>query len=241
MSRPVTTAVIAATLGITAGCGAPTAGTDQVAATSRAPEAPDVVNVVCSPSGTVISGTRFAARGDGVHVHVESTSGASGVYLDYSSDRLPESGGGEPVEAGTDLVLGVAPGPVTLNCAYDTGSRQDPPVTIEVLDPAGAWRTGALDALGCSAPNRSLVEWVYRPGTGPTADVALAGLAAQLDKPVTWRHVQDGYVDSSRQTFVAMRDGKPWATAQADRSPADGTFSVYLGSLCSGAEMPRSS
>ncbi|MFI1993528.1 hypothetical protein [Actinoplanes sp. NPDC020271] len=228
MSRPVTTAVIAATLGVAAGCGT------SVAATSPAPELPGVVDVVCSPGGTTISGTRFAARNDGVHLHVEDTSGGSGTYLNFVHDQGIGANGGRPVASGTDLVLDLAPGRVSLNCAHDTGSRQDPPVTIEVLDPAGAWRTGDLAALGCRPPEKSTVDWVYRPGTGPTAEAALAATAAQLPKPVTWRHAQEGYAGSAHQVYVAMRDDKPWASTAADRS-ADGTVSVYLGGLCAGA------
>jgi len=143
------------------------------------------VDVVCSPTGTRVSGTRFAAQRDGVHIRVRNTSGASGVYLNYRHGQGMSLGGGEPVDSGTVLILGPPPGPIHLNCSYDRGSRQDRPVAIEVLDPTRAWRTGALVTLGCSPPERSLVDWVYRPGSGPSADAALAALAAQLDEPVT--------------------------------------------------------
>jgi hypothetical protein len=222
-------------LGIMAGCGrstAPSAVTDPAGATSVPPAVADVVDVLCSPAGTRVSATRFAARGDGVHIRVQNTSGASGVYLNYRHGRRMGPGGGEPVDSGTVLVLGPPPGPVELNCVYDQGSRQDRPVTIEVLDPAGAWRTGALATLGCSPPEGSLIDWVYRSGGGSTADAALAALAAQFDEPVTWRHVQEGYVAAARQTYVFMRAGKPWATASAIRS-APGSYGAHLGSLCS--------
>ena len=106
-------------------------------------------------------------------------------------------------------------------------------MAIEVLDPAGAWRTGALAALGCFPPQGSVIDWVYKPGSGRTDEAALDALAAQFDKPVSWRRAQEGYVASARQIDVAMRDGAPWATASADRSPLGGTVSAYLGSLCS--------
>lgn len=78
----------------------------------------------------------------------------------------------------------------------------------------------------------SLVGWIYRPGSGPTADAALTALATQLDEPVTWRHVRDGYDAAATQTYVLMRAGKPWATALVVRS-GQGNYHAHLGSLCS--------
>ena len=226
MRRPIAMTVSLLMLGITAGCGG------SVAPAGSAPAVADVVDVVCSPAGTQISGNRFAAQRDGVHIRVQNPSGASGVYLNYRHDRQFGPGGGEPVESGTVLVLGVAPGRVHLNCSYDNGSRQDRAVAIEVVDPARAWQTGVLAPLGCTPPEQSLIDWVYRPGTGPTADAALAAFAAQLDEPVTWRHVHEGYIAAARQTYVLMHAGKPWATASATRS-APGSYWAYIGSLCS--------
>ncbi len=227
--------VIVVTLGFTAGCGAATEPAERVTAVSSAPAPADVVDVVCAKGGTTVSATRYAAQPDGVHLHIRNTSGESGVYLAYNHEQRIGASGGEPVDSGTDLILGIAPGKVSLNCSYDTGSRADRPVTIEVLDPAGAWRTGAFAALGCPSPNTGVIDWVYRAGKGQTADAALTALSAQFEKPVTWRHAQEGYVDSARQTYVAMRGGKPWATALADRSPSEGTVSANLDMLCSAA------
>ncbi|WP_089297292.1 hypothetical protein [Actinoplanes regularis] len=243
MRRPIARIVIVVALGITTGCGTstpPATRADQAASPSPVPVAAEVVDVVCSPAGTRVSATRFAAQRDGVHLRVQNTSGKSGVYLNYNQDQRAGVSGGDPVDSGTVLILGAAPGRMELNCSYDTGSSQDAPVAIEVLDPAGAWHTGDLAALGCSSPQSSLIDWVYRPGDGKTADTALAALAAQFEQPVTWRHVREGYVDSARQTYVAMRNGKPWATASADRSSSGQTVSAYLGSLCSGTKTPHS-
>jgi hypothetical protein len=148
MRRPIAMTVNVLMLGIMAGCGhsaAATAVTDPAVAASVQPALADVVEVVCSSAGTRVSGTRFAAQHDGVHIRVQNTSGASGVYLNYRHWQRMSPGGGEPVDSGTVLVLGPPPGTVQLNCSYDQGGRQDPPVTIEVLDPARAWRTGARD------------------------------------------------------------------------------------------------
>jgi len=226
--------VILVLLGITAGCGrsaAPAATADLAVAPSLPPGTVDVVDVVCAPAGTRVSATRSAAQRDGLHVRVQNTSGATGVYLTYRHGPGMGLGGGEPVESGTVLVLSAPPGQLHLNCAYDASTRQDRPVAVEVLDPTHAWRTGALGALGCSPPEQSLIDWVYRPGTGSTAEAALTALAAQLDKPVTWRHVQEGYVAAASQVYVLTRAGVPWATASVTRSAAGG-YDAALGSLC---------
>ncbi len=241
MRRPIAITVGAVMFGMTVGCGRfavpaeePTATADAIVAPSSPPRAADVVDVVCSPAGTRVSATRFTAQRDGVHVRVQDTSGASGVYLTYRHGPRMGLGGGEPVDSGTVLVLGVPPGPVQLACSSDHGRKQDRPVGIEVLDPAGAWQTGALARFGCSPPDRSLVEWVYRPGRGSTAEAALAAVAAQLAEPVTWRHVQEGYVAAATQTYVMLRAGKPWATASVIRW-ASSDYQAGLGSLCSNA------
>jgi hypothetical protein len=237
MGRPIALTASALMLGIAAGCGhaaAPKAAADPAVVVSVPPALPDVVDVVCAPDGTRVSATRFVAQPDGLHVRVQNTSGKSGVYLNYGGAQ--GLGGGEPVDSGTVLVLGPAPGPVHLNCAHDTSEKQDRPVTIEVLDPAHAWQTGALAKLGCSSPESSTVSWAIGPGEGSTADAALAAVATDLGKPLTWRHVQDGYVAEAAQVYVlAQAAGKAWATATVTRS-ASGNYVAMLGSLCSAAE-----
>jgi hypothetical protein len=221
-------------LGITVGCArsaAPTRTTAEAVAASDRTAVADVGDIVCSPAGTRVTATQLIAQRDGVHLRVQNTSGASGVYLNYRYGQPMNLGGGEPVDSASVLVLELPPGPVQLNCAYDQGRRQDAAVAIVVLDPERSWQTGALARLGCSSPERSLVDWVYGPGIGATADAALATLTAQLEEPVTWVHVQDGYVEAARQTYVLLRAGKPWATASVTRS-SSGSYDASLGSLC---------
>jgi hypothetical protein len=243
MRRSIAMTVVVAMCAGTAGCGRSAGPTeDPRAAASPAtarssPAVADLVDVDCSPAGTRVSATRFAARRDGVHLRVHSY-GASGVYLNYRHGPRMGLGGGEPVDSETDLVLGLPPGPVQLSCSSEQGTKRDRPVVIEVLDPAGAWRTGALARLGCSPPERSLIDWVLGPGDGPTAEVALAALAAQLSEPTTWRAVQEGYVAAARQTYVMRRAGKPWATASVMRW-APGSYRASLGSLCSPGGVSR--
>jgi hypothetical protein len=199
----------------------------------------DVVDVTCSPSGTRASATQFAVQRDGAHIRVQNTSGSSGVYLNYRYGSGMRERGGEPVDSGTQLVLSLPPGPVQLHCSYDQSTREDRPVPIDLLDPHRAWRTGALAALGCPPPEKSLIDWVYRAGKGPTVDTALAALTAQLDEPSPWRHVPEGYEAAATQTYVLMRAGKPWATASVTRSAAD-SYEAGLGSLCSAGGQPGS-
>jgi hypothetical protein len=225
MRRAVAVTVGVVMLGVTAGCG-------RNAVPANEPTAiPNVVDVVCSPAGVRVSGTRFTAQRDGLHIRVQDTSGASGVYLTYQHGPNMGLGGGQPVDSGTILVLGLPPGPSQLACSSDHGRKEDRPIVIEVLDPARAWQTGALARLGCSPPERSLIDWVYRPGRGSTAEAALAALAEQLGEPTTWRHVQEGYVAAATQTYVMQRAGTPWATASVTRW-APGEYGADLGSLC---------
>ena len=226
MRRPIATTVSLVLLAITTGCGHASA-----AAPSVSPSFADVVDVDCSPSGTRASATHLTVQRDGAHIRVQNTSGSSGVYLNYRNGEGMGEGGGQPVGSGTLLVLPLAPGPVQLHCSYDQSTREDRPVSIDLLDPDRSWRTGALAALGCPPPEKSLVDWIYRPGSGSTADAALAALTAQLDEPSPWRHVPEGYEAAASQTYVLMRAGKPWATASVVRSAAD-SYQAQLGSLC---------
>jgi hypothetical protein len=222
-------------LGIMTGCGhsaVAQAVTEPAAAPSAPPAFADVVDVVCSPSGTRASATRFAVQRDGAHIRVQNKSGSSGVYFNYRYGSHMGEGGGQPVDSETILVLPLPPGAVQLHCSYDQSTREDRPVSIDLLDPDRAWRTGALAALGCSPPEKSLIDWIYRAGSGSTADAALAALTAQLDEPSSWRHVPEGYEAAARQTYVLMRAGKPWATVSVTRSAAD-SYQASLGSLCS--------
>lgn len=193
------------------------------------PSDPDVVDVTCTASGTQVSSSRIAARADGVHVRVRDTSGAKGVYFVYGYGK--GRGGGDPVERGTTTqVLSIPPGPATFSCTYEQATVQDPPVSVEVVDPAGAWRTGALAGLGCPA-GPSLIEWMYGAVEGPNAELALQRLADKMGEVVTWRHVQEGYVQAAVQTYVAERSGRPWLTATVTR-PARGPHTASPESLC---------
>jgi hypothetical protein len=216
------------------GCGAPTerngAPASQLEASSTATataKSPDVVDVVCSASGTSISTAVVEARADGVHVRVRSTSGASGVYLNFGYDPIPGRRGGGGGDGGvkvrsSERVLRIAPGRARLNCSSDLGRKQDASVSIEVRDLARAWRSGALVASGCVPPEyvQSRWSWEGRPGRGPTAEAALKDLIAQTKQPTTWQAAQEGYVAAAQQGYVLRRAGVAWATADVTRLSA---------------------
>jgi hypothetical protein len=220
-------ALVAATFLVpgTAGC-AEAAKSAPVAATS----APQVLEVVCGKTGTSISTPRIVAAADGVHLRVRDESGGSGTYLGYTYGE--GFGGGDPAGPGTiSRVLSMPPGPGRLQCSHDNGDKKDRAVAIEVLDPAGYWKSGGLAALGCTSPERSLIDWVHPFGGGSTAGEALADLARPMNTPVTSERVQNGYAEAAGQTYVLRRSGLPWATALVTRSGPN-AYSAELGSLC---------
>jgi hypothetical protein len=201
------------------------------AATAATP-APQVLEVVCGKTGTSVSTPRIVAAADGVHLRVRDESGAGGTYLGYSYGENMGFGGGDPAGPGTiSRVLTMPPGPGRLQCSHDNGATKDRAVAIEVLDPAGYFRSGALAALGCTPPELSLIDWVHPSGGGSTADEALADLVRPLGKPVTPERVQNGYAAAAGQTYVLRRSGRPWATALVTRSGPN-AYTASLGSLC---------
>jgi hypothetical protein len=202
---------------------------------AAATPAPQVLEVVCGKTGTSVSTPRIVAAADGVHLRVRDESGGSGTYLGYSYGEGMGFGGGDPAGPGTiSRVLTMPPGPGRLQCSHDNGDTKDRAVAIEVLDPAGYWKSGALAALGCTSPEVSMIDWVHPFGGGSTADEALADLARPMDQPVTSERVQNGYAAAAGQTYVLRRSGRPWATALVTRSGPN-AYSAELGSLCGGA------
>lgn len=190
----------------------------------------DIVDVTCTPTSTRVSVRTVAARPDGVHVRVRNTSGASGVYLNYSS--ATGAGGGDGVGTAPSVhVLSIGPGTARVHCSTELGRREDAPVSIEVRDPTRSWRTGALAAAGCAGPNVAVLDWAFTPIEQPTAAAALEALIIQMDQPTTWQPAQEGYAASARQTYVLWRAGKPWVVASTNRA-ADGSYKAYGDSLC---------
>jgi hypothetical protein len=156
------------------------------------------------------------------------------MYLVYGYGRGPR--GGDSVHAGTSIrVLSLPPGPAWLECSDDQSRRGVPHergrVLIDVSDPAKAWRSGALARFGCLAPEFSNVSWAIGPGRGASVDAAFAALAAEMDQPTTWLAAQEGYVAAARQTYVMLRQGRPWASASV-HPDGRGGFMAGLAGLC---------
>jgi hypothetical protein len=218
--RHVVTVVVLLALG---GSAAPAASVP----TAAVPGPPDVVDVECSPAGNLVSDTVVAGRTDGVHVRLRDTSGASDVYVVHG---YRWGGGGEPVTPGTDVrVLDIPPGPAEFSCISEMSTRQDPPVTIEVVDPGGAWRA-ELTEIGCRHPRSSLIDWAL-PDPADTVDGALAQLSEMLDRDLTWRPAPEGYVDAAVQTYVGEAGQQPYLSAAVYRR-ADGVYQAVPGEYC---------
>lgn len=236
-------AAVVAALGVS-GCTA-AGNADEVTSSSPSqtvpptPAVPVVVDVTCGPTGTVVSTTRVAAQPDGVHLRVRATSGEDRVHLAYAfqrDGRMAPAGGDVVGPGATSRVYAIPPGPAHLQCVSGGGGK-DTPVSVEVLDPGAAWRTGALAAIGCMEPKRSLVDWIFRPGRGATSEAALKALVRQLPHAVTWRHVQEGYVAAQEQVYVFDRDGKPWVTVSVHRW-SESEYEAGMGAPCGDALGP---
>jgi hypothetical protein len=201
------------------------------AAAATATPAPALLDVVCGKNGTIVVPSRIVAAPDGVHARVRDESGYRGVYLNFRFGDRNGPGGGDPVRSGTSTrVLLLPPGKNVLGCSHDLANKIDAPITVEVLDPAGHWKVGVLGEMGCTPPQLSIIDWIYDPGNGSTADEALADLSRQFKEPVTAELVQDGYIAAARQAYVLSKSGRPWATATVEHVP--GGYSAGLGSLC---------
>lgn len=197
------------------------------------PPPPSVMQVTCHAEQTEVSATTVATRPEGLHVRVTDSSGLSGTYLNYSSDG-PNGltpGGGDAVSAGTSSrVLQVPPGPVLLNCSFDTGATKTPPVTVDLQDPGRHFQVTTLADLGCNPT--SIPSWVYGDGRGTTADAAVRAL---LDKAPPAQELHPrlapvGYIAAATVTYLIDRDGSPWATATV--TGGDGQFTANLDQLC---------
>lgn len=138
----------------------------------------------------------------------------------------------------TDSVFSLPPGRAELGCSTDAtregpGNTDGEPVAIEVRDPLGAWRTGALAALGCQAHPQASTGFISSPG-GSSREAALRALVDQMPEPTTWQAAQEGYVAANRQGYLLLHDGKPWVSVGTHRV-TDGCYSVAPEAYCNDA------
>ncbi|MDP2774416.1 MAG: hypothetical protein Q8O61_12760, partial [Nocardioides sp.] len=181
------------------------------------PGLPDQVEAVCTPEGMTLSASTVAARASGVALVVSSTM-APGTYLSYSSDGGGSFGGGDrlPAEPAT-WTLPLAPGTITLACDPPGVADPDEELTLTVTDPEGYWRGESLGQAGCENGN-SMISWVAGlAGSGRTPDEAVADTLDGFRAPnqmfdYTARPAGTGYVDAATQTWVMLRNNKPYAT-----------------------------
>ncbi|HEU5111490.1 MAG TPA: hypothetical protein VFT95_23355 [Micromonosporaceae bacterium] len=168
-----------------------------------------------------------------MHVRITNTYQSSDVYLAYRYGSANGPGGGSQVAAGTSTrILYAPPGPLWLTCSPYAGGNDDRTV-VTVVDPARAWRSGALARYDCPPPWHSTVEWVYPFGRGRTAVAALRAVTARQPGTSTWnwRLAQEGYVEAARQTYVLWRDGDAWVSAAVTRNRSD-AYTAALGTPC---------
>jgi hypothetical protein len=191
------------------------------------------VDVTCQAATTEVVGASATVASDGLHVMVADRSGRSGTYLNYSS---PTPDGGAPgsgvaVAPGTSLlVLAVPPGPVDLNCSYDTGTTQTPKVRITATDPNHYYRTTTLADLGCAGDGST--SWALGPARGANPGAALTALIKLTDPAMklTPTRAAIGYVDGP-PTYLLHRNGRPWASVFVVPDQGDG-FNAGIDRLC---------
>jgi hypothetical protein len=235
--RVVTAGGVALLLAVLTGCGedspvpvhadpadappssAPATLTDAPSPSASSPTtAPDELVVRCTDDGTVLAGPAVATSVDGIHLRAKdetTTAGTGDTSLTYLIDGRV-IGGNAITGREAELGFAPAPGPVQVACRHANTDSPDAPVTIEVVDPAGNWRTPITIAdLGC----RSMGEAYPTIHDGATA---VAAVQAAIDWEADGhtyrvRRTSGGYWRVPGYGFVLDRDGHPWAAGGVRR------------------------
>jgi hypothetical protein len=197
---------------------APATSADAPSPSASPTTAPDELVVRCTDDGTVLAGPAVATSVDGIHLRVtdETTTARTGdTSLTYLIDGREI--GGNLITGGTaELGFAPGPGPVQVACRHADTDPPDTPVTIEVVDPGGNWRTPTTIAdLGC----QSMGEGYSTIHDGPTAEAAVqAAIDWEADgHTYRVRRTSGGYWRLPGYGFVLDRDGHPWAAGGVHR------------------------
>lgn len=179
------------------------------------------VDVRCTPDGVELSSPTVSAKSDGVWLRVSSTM-APGAYLTYSSTGGGVTGGDRVPRVPHAWDLQLAPGTVTLWCGeLVPGPEEGESVTLEVTDPHGFWAGESLADVGCPDAG-SQGDWIAGlGGDGASPEEAVQGVLDALaehdelagrESVYDAVHVEIGYLDDPRQTWLVTRDGEPDVT-----------------------------
>ena len=198
---------------------------------------PAELRVTCTDDGPQVESTTVEATPAGVVVVVDSTM-AKGSYLTYTSDGL--SGGDRLDEIANPATYTFPPGELTLGCASPPGMDEIAPVTVEVVDAHGYWRTSTIADFGCG-PGGAQPSWKVGNGTGATPEGAVDALLDQLKNGVGLERrdysaepAPTGYSGSDTQTWVASKRGTPDFSVLVTQTGS--TFTADPGVLCARTE-----
>jgi predicted small lipoprotein YifL len=197
---------------------APATPSDAASSSASPTAVPDELGVRCTDGGTVLAGPAVAMSVDGIHLRVTNETTAAGTG-DTSVTYLVDGrliGGNLITGRAAELGFAPAPGPVQVACWHARSDTPDAPVTIEVVDPAGNWRTPTTIAdLGC----QSMGEGYPTIHDGATADAAVqAAIDWEADgHTYRVRRTSGGYWRLPGYGFVLDRDSHPWAAGGVHR------------------------
>jgi hypothetical protein len=185
---------------------------------------PSVARVVCETGGAVLRAPTVVAARDGVHLAVTNASGADLLEIRSATDE-PLAETPLDLDALTNAVFQIPPGPVTVTCgAGDAGAS-----VLQILDPRERW---VSPTLACGEEEVERVELTTEeipgePAVG-TARRAVPGLRGsdELEKP--------GYPGSlwHGDLLVVIREGE--VVGRITRAQNRGEWSVVV-TACPGS------
>ena len=190
------------------------------------PEAspPSVARIVCQAGGAVLRSPNVVAERDGVHLAVTNASGADLLEIRSATDE-PLAETPLDLDAATNAVFQIPPGPVTVTCGAGDGGAG----VLQVLDPRNRWISPTL-ACGEDEVERAELSTEEIPGEPAvgTARRAVPGLRGidELEKP--------GYPASlwHGDLLVVIREGE--VVGRITRAQDRGLWSVVV-TACPGS------
>jgi hypothetical protein len=175
-----------------AGCGTPTdpAGTDD-----PTPEVPEVAQVECTKHGIEILTPEVRPQSDGVHVHIENTSGGDASFFFELGGR----------DASGTQILPIPPGEEEIGCVLeleDAGKAKKD--VLKVVDPEGLYVSDQADCPGGSVGGEGgYLPQGARGEKGDPVEMTRRQFADDLQPGDEVRHA--GYPDAEEPSVAIVR------------------------------------
>ena len=160
-------------------------------------EAPDVLAVTCTPTGTEAASSRVAVQPDGVHILIRNASGGAPLF------EIDDVGGSGAPDDAEERVWELPVGVARIRCEPDTAQSEVPWITVQVVDPNGFYVPDRPDCAAVSAATLDYAAGARGPAGDPV-DVArdqITGLRAGDEVGPA------GYVARDSKKVRVVRDG----------------------------------